>query len=141
MFVLDTNVLSELMRPAPAPAVANWVGRQTRSALFTTTITEAEIFYGIELMPDGHRRQAVLTAAERMFAEEFDGRVLSFDRHAARFYALAAAQRRRSGFAVGPADVQIAAIAAACEATVVTRNVADFQYCGVVTLNPWTYEL
>ena len=141
MFVLDTNVLSELMRPAPEPVVANWVGQQTRSALFTTAITEAEIFYGIELMPDGHRRKAVLAAAERMFAEEFEGRVLTFDRRSARFYALAAAQRRRRGLSVSSADTQIAAIAGVLGAAVVTRNVADFRHCSVTIINPWIDDL
>jgi predicted nucleic acid-binding protein len=137
MIVLDTNVLSELMRPEPAEAVVAWITAQPATSQYTTTITQSEILYGILLLPAGKRRARLLNAAESMFAEDFTGRVLGFGSDAAPLYARIAAERRREGRPISHFDAQIAAIARANGAKVVTRNVADFKGCGVALLNPW----
>lgn len=138
MTILDTNVLSELMRPSPSPQVASWVARQSASELFTTSITEAEIFYGIELLAVGKRREAILTAAEAMFAEDFAGAILAFESQAARAFSRIAARRHALGKPISQADAQIAAIAQARGARIATRNGADFANCDVDIVNPWT---
>jgi predicted nucleic acid-binding protein len=138
MIILDTNVLSELMRPKPSPHVAAWVAKQTATELFTTSITEAEIFYGIELLSRGKRREGLLAAAEAMFAEDLAGRVLGFESDAARAFSKIAVDRRSLGRPVSHADAQIAAIARVRRAALATRNVEDFEDCGVDVVNPWT---
>jgi toxin FitB len=137
MIILDTNVLSELMRPKPSPHVAAWVAKQTATELFTTSITEAEIFYGIELLSRGKRREGLLAAAEAMFAEDLAGRVLGFESDAARAFSKIAVDRRSLGRPVSHADAQIAAVARVRRATLATRNVEDFEDCGVDVVNPW----
>lgn len=138
MIVLDTNVVSELMKPAPAPVVARWIAEQPATMLYTTSITQAEILHGILLLPAGKRRGALEAAAEAMFEEDFGGRVLPFGGEAARAYAQIAAQRRRLGRPISQFDAQIAAIARAARAAVSTRNVSDYDDCGVKVVNPWT---
>ncbi len=137
MIILDTNVLSELMRPKPSPRVLTWVARQPETELFTTTITEAEIFYGIELLAKGKRRQELLEAADAMFAEDLAGRIFSFDSDAARVFSMIAAQRRSFGKPITHADAQIAAIARVRKAGLATRNVQDFRDCGIEIIDPW----
>ncbi len=137
MFILDTNVLSELMRPAPSDAVLRWVAGHSAASLFTTTVTQAEILFGLALLPEGRRRSDLLTAAEQMFAEDFAGRVLPFDAAAATAFAPIAAGRRQKGQPTGAFDAQIAAIAASRDAALATRNVADFLDCGFPIVNPW----
>jgi hypothetical protein len=137
MIVLDTNVLSEVMRPAPSARVLRWLAAQPAERLFTTTIAQAEIFYGIELLPKGKRRYALQTAAEAMFEEDFAGRVLPFDSDAARMFAKIAAIRRGLGRPIAYFDAQLAAIAQSRDAAVATRNTSDFDHCGVGVLNPW----
>lgn len=137
MIILDTNVLSELMRPKPSPKVVMWVGKQPGAELFTTTITEAEIFYGIELLAKGKRRVALLEAADAMFAEDLAGRILSFESDSARVFSRIAATRRTLGKPISHADAQIAAIAQVRRAKLATRNVADFQDCGIDVVDPW----
>ena len=137
MIVLDTNVLSELMRPAPSEAVRRWVAEQPVTTLFTTTVTQAEILFGLALLPEGRRRSDLLIAAEQMFAEDFADRVLAFDTPAAIKFATIAATRRRQGRPTGTFNAQIAAIALSRGATLATRNVADFQVCGLTIINPW----
>jgi predicted nucleic acid-binding protein len=105
--------------------------------LAVTAITEAEIFYGIELLPAGKRKNHFLSMAEAMFAEDFRGRTLPFDSEAARLYAKIAAARRAKGKPISPADAQIAAIVRAHNATLATRNLADFETCGIHIVNPW----
>jgi predicted nucleic acid-binding protein len=138
MIILDTNVVSELMRPEPSPRVAAWVGKQPAAELFTTAITEAEIFYGIELLASGKRRQGLLRAAEAMFAKDFEGRICGFDSDAARVFAKIAAYRRARGKPISHADAQIAAMAGARGARLATRNGADFEDCGVELVDPWS---
>ena len=137
MIVLDTNVLSELMRAKPAPEVLAWVDAQPTSQLFISSITVAEILYGIARMADGKRKQSLLDVATLMFDEDFAGRILSFDSDAAVHYAGLAAESEAKGKVVDMADGQIAAIAALHDARVATRNVRHFDYLGVPVINPW----
>jgi predicted nucleic acid-binding protein len=137
MIILDTNVLSELMRPTPAARVSEWVAKQPSAELFTTSITEAEILLGIELLTQGKRRQGLLRAVEGMFNEDLGGRVLGFESEAAHPFAQIAARRRSLGKPISHADAQIAAIARLRGATLATRNVADFSDCAVDLVNPW----
>ena len=97
MIILDTNVVSELMKPAPATRVLSWVALQDATSLYTTAITEAEILHGVMLLPAGNRRRRLQAAAEAMFSEDFGGRVFSFASEAAHAYASIAADRRRAG--------------------------------------------
>jgi predicted nucleic acid-binding protein len=137
MIVLDTNVVSELMRPEPAEPVVSWVSSQPATSQYTTTITQSEILYGILLLAAGKRRARLLSAADCMFAEDFAGRVLGFGSDAATLYARIAADRRRAGRPISHFDAQIAAIARANGAKIVTRNIADFHGCGVELVDPW----
>ncbi len=137
MIILDTNVLSELMGPKPSAQVATWVAKQPATELFTTSITEAEIFYGIELLTKGKRREGLLAAAEGMFAEDLAGRIFGFESDAARVFSKIAAHRRALGRPISHADGQIAAIARVRGAKLATRNVADFEDCGLDIVDPW----
>lgn len=137
MIVLDTNVLSELMKPAPAERVVGWMAAQPATSLYTTSITQAEILHGIMLLPSGRRRSAVEAAADAMFKEDFGGRILSFGSDAAHAYARIAAERRRGGRPISHFDAQIAAIARSAGAALATRNVTDYDACGVNVINPW----
>ena len=137
MIILDTNVVSELMKKEPDSAVENWTRRQPDESLYVTTITEAEILHGILLLAKGKRRTALEEAATGMFREDFDERVLPFDSPAARAYAEIAAVRSRAGRPISNFDAQIAAIARVNGATVSTRNVDDLEGCGVDLVNPW----
>jgi hypothetical protein len=137
MIILDTNVLSELMRPKPSPRVVAWVARQPAAETFTTSITEAEIFYGIELLNKSKRREGLLAAAEAMFAEDLAGRIFGFESDAARAFSKIAARRRALGRPISHADAQVAAIAQVRAAKLATRNVADFEDCGLDVLDPW----
>src|SRR5215468_7242305 len=137
MIILDTNVLSELMKPTPSARVVAWAQKQSASELFTTAITEAEIFYGIEMLGKGKRRDGLLAAAEGMFTEDFAGRVLAFESDAARHFAGIAAHRRALGKPITHADAQIAAIARAHGAQLATGNGPDFADCSIVVIDPW----
>lgn len=135
--MLDTNVLSEMMRPTPERKVADWIVRQPSDALFTAALCQAEILSGLAIMPDGGRRTGLEKAAHAMFAEDFDGRILPFDTRAAATYAEAFAARRKAGRPGATVDLMLAAIARVHGASVVTRNVADFEGLGVAIVNPW----
>ena len=137
MIVLDTNVVSEVMRDSPYPQVIEWLNSQISDDLFITTITEAEIRTGIALLPHGRRRRDLDAAAERAFNLMFPERVLSFDRDSARAYATIAASRRAAGRPISHADCQIAAITRSREAQIATRNTNDFSDCGIDIINPW----
>jgi toxin FitB len=137
VILLDTNVVSELMREKPASKVLAWAGALRREDCFTSSITEAEIFHGIGLLPAGQRRRKVEAAAEEMFAEDFSGRVLPFDSMAARGYARLVCDTRRRGTPMSQFDAQIAAIAQAAGATLATRNVKDFRNCELSVIDPW----
>ena len=137
MIVLDTNVLSELMRPQPDVSVLQWIDAQPALQLFTTSITQAEILAGIQMLAPGKRRSDLENAALAMFAEDFLNRVLPFDGNAASTYAAITAQRRQRGRPISQFDAQIAAITAAHGARLATRNESDFADCGIAVLNPW----
>lgn len=137
MIVLDTNVLSAVMGPSPAAAVLRWMAAQSAAGLFTTALSEAEILYGVALLPKGRRRERLAAAVRLMLDEDMAGRVLPFDSDAARAYAAIAAERRRRGRPIATVDAQIAAIARSRGAAVATRNVADFADCGIDIIDPW----
>jgi predicted nucleic acid-binding protein len=137
VIVLDTNVLSELMRSQPAAMVFGWVASQPRAALHTTSVNKAEILYGIAALPEGRRRAALAVAAEAMFNDDFAGRVLPFDEEAAVRYAEIVAARRREGGPIEAFDAQIAAATRVAGAALATRDVGDFAGCGVTLVNPW----
>lgn len=125
------------MRPAPADAVLAWFAAQSAQSLFTTTVTEAEILYGVALLPEGQRRTAFMEAAIAMFEQDFADRVLPFDRAAARVYAALVVRRREAGTPIAQFDAQIAAIARSRGAAIATRNVSDFDNLDIDILNPW----
>lgn len=137
MFLIDTNVISELMRATPAPSVLKWFSTQDPSTLYLSAVTEAELRTGIAVLPAGRRREGLRAALDAMIAEDFEGRVLPFDTDAAKTYAEIAATRRAAGRPISDADCQIAAIARAKGAPVVTRNMRDFDGCGIPLINPW----
>jgi predicted nucleic acid-binding protein len=137
MIVLDTNVLSELLRPVPAPEVEAWLSAQDGAAIFFTTMGEAELRHGVAILPAGRRRNALSAAIEGILEEDFRDRILPFDRAAARAYAAIAADRRAAGRPISQFDCQIAAIARANGAAVATRNVGDFYGCGISVIDPW----
>ncbi len=136
MIVLDTNVVSELMRAEPAAGVASWVRDRDRRELRTTTITLAEIRYGIARLPDGRRKQALLAAADGIFAD-FADQLLPVDAAAAEHYAAIASSRERAGKPIGGSDALIAAVCRSRGASLATRNVADFDGTGVEIIDPW----
>ena len=138
MIVLDTNILSEIWRARPSAKVMTWLRSQPNAALFVTTITEAEIFYGIALLPNGQRRRALEAVAQQMFTDTFAGRTLPFDSAAAREYAILAASRRRAGRSIAEADAQIAAISRSRDAILATRNLDDFAGCNIELVDPWS---
>lgn len=137
MIVLDTNVISELMRREPDAGVTAWIGEQPMASLFTTTLTQAEIFYGLALLPEGRRRDALLAAVRPVFEDDLAGRVLPFDTDAALAYPEIAAGRRKGGHPISQIDAQIAAIVRSRGAGLATRNVSDFADCGIAIVNPW----
>ena len=137
MIILDTNVLSELIRPKPAEVVFDWVAHRPAIDIYTTAITQAEILYGVCLLPEGKRRQRLERAVEEMFSVDFTERVLPFDSAAAAVYAEVASERRMLGQPISQFDAQIAAIAKSRKAVLVTRNESDFAQCGIAVINPW----
>lgn len=137
MFLLDTNVLSELMKPAPNSSVIDWLDQQSGSALFLSAVTRAEIELGIALLPAGQRKQRIANAAERMF-DRFSGRCLVFGEMAAIEYGQLVAEQTWQGRPITTEDAQIASIALVHGLQLVTRNVKDFE--GITSLeviNPW----
>jgi len=137
MIVLDTNVVSEILRPAAEPRVLEWLEEQPASSVFTTVVTQGEILYGIRLLPDGNRRTKLWMAAEEIFGTDFEGRVLSFDSESATHYAEIGSSRRTAGRPISQFDAIIAAITRSHGATLATRNVRDFEGCAIEVLNPW----
>jgi len=137
MILLDTNVISELMRVEPAQIVLDWFGKHDAGDLFISAVTEAELRTGVAILPDGQRRDRLQLAIDAMIDQDFQGRVLPFDSLAAKAYAEIAAQRRATGRPIAEADCQIAGIARATDAPIATRNVKDFDGCGVRVINPW----
>ncbi len=136
MIVVDTNVTSELMRPLPSPAVTAWVRARSATELYTTSITLAEVRYGIERLPDGRRRDLLRATAKDVFSA-FADHVLVFDATAAVEYAEIVSSRDRAGAPIDGFDAQIAAICRAHGATLATRNVKDFHDTGIDVTDPW----
>jgi toxin FitB len=137
MFVLDTNVVSELMRPAPDGHVVAWLDAQAPDALWITSVTVAELLFGIARLPDGARKQSLALAAQTMIEDDFAERIFGFDSTSATVFADIAAQRERAGRPLSMADGYIAAICLAHSAQLVTRNSKDFEGLGLALLNPW----
>lgn len=137
MIVLDTNVLSELLRSQPHASVVAWLTAVPAADAYTTTICEAEIFYGIALLPTGKRRAGLEAGATDLFEIDFVDRILPFDSAAARAFSDIAAARRQAGRPIGEFDAQIAAIARVHGATLATRDTGDFAGCGVTVVSPW----
>ncbi len=136
--LLDTNVLSELMRSQPEQPVMDWFAGRTGNLFYISAITQAEIMLGISLLPAGKRRDALAVAADGMFAQDFAGRCLPFDAAGAVSYAAVVSGRRRVGQAISTEDAMIAAIALAHGYPLATRNTRDFLHINGLTLyNPW----
>ena len=138
MILLDTNVVSELMRRIPDPSVIEWLDTQPEHRLYISSVTKAEIELGIRILPDGRRKQSLQEAVVRMFGE-FHGRCLAFDELAASRYATLVSTRMRAGRPISVEDAQIAAIALAGGFVLATRNISDFEVIdGLSVVNPWS---
>jgi toxin FitB len=137
MIVLDTNVLSALMRREADPAVVGWLDLQPSESVWTTAVTVFEIRFGLELLAPGRRRRQLEVAFSRVLDEDFEGRILPFDHEAAREAASRAAERRAAGKTVDFRDVEIAGIVSARRATLATRNARHFMDLGIEMVDPW----
>lgn len=137
MIVLDTNVVSELMRPQPAAAVFDWINAQPPEQLWLCSVVVAELLYGVERLPDGARKRHLAAAVEGMVVEDFALRTLAFDLEAATTYADLVIRHERQGLAISMADAQIGAICAVHGAALATRNTRDFAHTGLKLINPW----
>ena len=137
MILLDTNVISELVRPAPDPAVLAYVRALAPETAFTAAVCEAEITYGLARLPAGRRREDLATRITALFASGFQNQVLPFDRMCASHYGAIRSAREAAGRPITVEDAMIAATARAHGATVATRNVEDFQGCGADIVDPW----
>ena len=138
--IVDTNVASEVGEPQAHPSVLAWWDRQPVQEMFTTAVTEAEIRYGLAIVPAGRRRDELVLQTDYLLDGYFEDRILPFDSAAAKIYAEIYAGRRRGGRPISVPDCQIAAIALAHGMAVATRNVSDFTDCGVELINPWSTE-
>jgi toxin FitB len=137
VIVLDTNVTSELMKPAPSAQVIRWVRNQRSADLYTTAITVAEIGYGIERLPNGQRKEALRRAAEDIFSA-FADQVLAFDAAAAQHYGWIVRRREATGTPIEGFDAQIASICRAHDAVLATRNAKDFHDTEIAVVDPWS---
>ncbi|MBH0053000.1 type II toxin-antitoxin system VapC family toxin [Salinibacterium sp. SWN139] len=137
MIVLDTNVISELVKPAPSQQVIEWIDAQDSAGLVITALTAAEVRAGVALLPDGRRKQDVGVRMESLLTETFAGFVLAFDIDSSDHYADIVASRSRAGRPISTFDAQIAAVCRQHDAVLATRNTADFTDTGVSLLNPW----
>jgi predicted nucleic acid-binding protein len=135
--LLDTNILSELLRAAPEPTVLAWLAEQPAPTLFVSAITQAEMMLGARLLPAGKRRVALESAIQAMFEEDFEGRNLPFSSAVVPAYVDIVSARRAAGRPIAQFDAQIAAIARHHGSRLATRNVADFTGCGVTVVDPW----
>lgn len=138
MILLDTNVLSALMRREPEPAVVAWLDAQPTESVWTTSVTVFEVRLGLELLATGRRRQLLEEAFAKALDEDFEGRVAVFDRPAAEAAGRLGAERRRAGRPVEIRDLQIAGIARARRATLATRNLRHFEGMEIGLVDPWT---
>ncbi|MFO0181808.1 MAG: type II toxin-antitoxin system VapC family toxin [Alphaproteobacteria bacterium] len=140
MILLDTHVVSELMRPAPSEAVLAWFAAQDAADLYLSAIGEAELRRGAAMLPDGKRRDQLMATIDAMITEDFAGRILPFDSNAAQAFVLVFLERRAAGRPISFADGQIAATARAQGAAIATRNTADFAGCGLAVIDPWAHQ-
>lgn len=138
MIIVDTNVVSEPFKPRPDESVIGWLDSQQESILFLTTVSLAELYRGIAIMPDGRRKQGLKQDTDRFQHTYFGDRILAFDIRAAFAYAEMSAKTRARGLSMSFADAQIAAIALAHGYSVATRDVGPFTAAGVPVINPWT---
>ena len=137
MILLDTNVVSEPLRPAPDARVADWIDAQALDTLFLSAITVAELRAGLALLPAGKRRAGLHESLEARVLPLFSGRVLPFDLGCTRAYAQLMAKARAAGLAIASADGYIAAIAVANRLTVATRDTGPFRAAGIAVIDPW----
>ena len=137
MILLDTNVVSEVMKTRPAEAVVAWLNTQDSEKLYVSAITIGEITYGLRILPDGKRRSGLRERFERFVGLAFDRRVLAYDESAARIYGELMGDRKEPGLPMSVPDGQIAAIACVNHLVVATRNVVDFENCGIDVVNPF----
>jgi predicted nucleic acid-binding protein len=137
MIVIDTNVLSALMREVPERPVVEWLDRQAAESIWITSITLFEARLGLALLPKGRRRKALESAFDKLLVEDLEGRVLDFDQPAAEAAAQLAAGRQRAGHTIDMRDTQIAGIVVARRAELATRNVRQFSDLNVDVINPW----
>ena len=137
MILLDTNVISEVMRIRPDPAVEAWLDAQPPDELWTASVVIAELISGIDLMPAGRRQRELREAVEAMIREDFQDQILSFDLDAARCYGQILCARQRMGRPMREMDAQIAAIARVHGAALATRDTGDFAFCDLKVVNPW----
>lgn len=138
MILLDTNVLSELMKPMPNRQVVSWLDKQSQWDLWISSITLAEIFLGLSLLHDGKKKTMLFELAQQMFDEDFKGRCLPFDDQAAVEYAAIVAKRTKIGRPVSVEDAQIASISKTANLILATRNVKEFdEINGLRLINPW----
>ena len=140
MIILDTNVISELMKEAPNPHVTQWINRQKAHELALTVIAIAEIMRGLSRLPKGKRRQRLEFNFRAFVRDAFAGRTLPFDEQAALVYGELSASREKAGLAIDPVDLMILSIAETHQASIATRNVRDFEGCDVPLINPWKVE-
>lgn len=140
MIVLDTNIVSEVMRPQPSSIVLAWLDQQDTQLLYLTTISLAEIRYGLAVMPDGERKRRLTSRFEAYVERAFEGRVLDFTATAASCYAELMSHRKKVGLPMSMADGQIAGIASEHHFAVATRNSKDFEQCGLELINPFVME-
>jgi predicted nucleic acid-binding protein len=138
VIVLDTTVVSELMRDEPAAAVIRWTDEQAAGDLWLTAVTAAELLYGVARLPDGRRKHRLVSQVVAMLEDDFDHQIAAFDMTAAAYYGEIAANCERAGQPVKVADTQIAAICRSHGATLATRNTRDFAGAGITVVNPWT---
>ena len=137
MIVLDTNVLSEIMRAKPDPAVLAWLDAQPPDDLWLNSVVAAELLFGVARLPEGAPKQQLALAVSAMLEQDFAGQILSFDLNAASVYAVMLAERERIGQTMAMADAQIAAICLSRDATLATRNTRHFEGLGLALMNPW----
>ncbi|SJM94214.1 Ribonuclease VapC [Crenothrix polyspora] len=137
MIVLDTNIVSEVMRPQPSASVLAWLNQQINHHLFITSVSIAEIGYGLRVLADGQRRKLLQSRFEQFIAQGFEYRILSFDNASARVYADIMGHRKEMGCPMSFPDAQIAAITRTHNSKLATRNIKDFQFCGLDLTNPF----
>lgn len=137
MIVLDTNIVSETMRPRPTPEVMDWLDRQTPIELFVTSVSIGEIHFGLECLDEGRRKLDLQARFQQFLERGFDGRILDYSAKCARQYGKIMADRRSAGRPLSAPDAQIAATCHAHGASIATRNTRDFEQCGISVINPF----